>query len=54
LDGIRPVKECRAAKEFFDELAAQAEPDKIKHVNHSYLFEIEAKGRGGWTCVTER
>lgn len=35
-----------AAKEFFDELEAQAEPDKIKHVNHSYLFEIA--GEGSW------
>lgn len=35
-----------AAKEFFDDLEAQAEPDKIKNVNHSYLFEIA--GEGSW------
>ncbi len=35
-----------AAKEFFDGLEAKAEPDKVRDVNHSYLFEIA--GEGSW------
>lgn len=33
-----------AAKEFFEDLEAKAEPDKIRQVNHSYLFEIADEG----------
>lgn len=33
------------AKQFFDELEAEVEPEKIQGVNHSYLFEIVGEGR---------
>jgi putative sterol carrier protein len=34
-----------AAKEFFDGLAAQADPSKLAGMNNSYLFDIEGEGQ---------
>jgi putative sterol carrier protein len=48
-----------SAKEFFDELPGHAEPDKIKGIDNSYIFEIEGEGRwlvrldAGKVIVTE-
>lgn len=33
------------AREFFETLEANAEPDKIAGVAHSYLFDIQGEGR---------
>jgi putative sterol carrier protein len=33
------------AKEFFDGLESQVEPDKIQDVDHSYLFDVAGEGR---------
>jgi len=33
------------AKQFFDELEGEVEPDKIRDVNQSYLFDVAGEGR---------
>jgi len=40
------------AKEFFDELERDVEPDKIRDVDNSYLFEIAGEGR--WLVEVRR
>ena len=34
-----------SAREFFETLEANAEPDRIAGVSHSYLFDIQGEGR---------
>jgi putative sterol carrier protein len=47
------------AKQFFDELPDKVDPDRIREVDHSYLFEISDEGswlvevRRGVLSVTE-
>ncbi|MEI8105039.1 MAG: SCP2 sterol-binding domain-containing protein [Actinomycetes bacterium] len=47
------------AREFFETLEANAEPDKIVGVEHSYLFDVTGEGRwlvdvrGGRVTVSE-
>ena len=40
---------AESVKEFFDELAAKADPEKTAGMNNSYLFDID--GAGQWVVT---